>query len=230
MTIKFTVPDELMKSSFDEIISPVMKRKPRWMSLLPSRGSVKSCPAFTWLFKDSLIVRLPCDLMLNRRGDNFIVESMNDSLMSVYTHDLAKQLSEEHAKEFINIKVMPKVSFQSKRPIKAVQMTAFNYTIENEMLFRSVEGVFPFIKEATHLNINMFLRTSELVRISEMTTSEESVLLSRGTPLCMLYFPDGLPKYKVVAGDIMENSVWYRYKDFKSGISRYYYGAFKDDA
>lgn len=229
MTITFTVPDEILKESFDEFLSPVMKDRPRWLSLLPSRRSIRSCPAFTWLFKDSIIVRLPCDLMMIKDGENFRIDSMNPKVMNVYSHDLTAQLSEEHSKDFINVKISPLISFQASKPVKAVQMTAFNYTVEHESLFRSVEGVFPFIKEATQLNINTFFRTSELIKMSQGLREEESVLLPAGTPLCLLYFPSGIPKYKVKVGDITKSDVFYRYRSFKSGIARIYYEAFKND-
>jgi|11_taG_2_1085331.scaffolds.fasta_scaffold04228_6 hypothetical protein len=223
MTITFTVPDEIVKNSFDEIISPLQKRKPKWLSALRSRGTVRSCPSFTWQFRDSLIVRLPCDVMMYKDGGQFKIDTLNETLMEVFSHSLDTQLSEEHAKDFVNLKIRPMVSYRSSKPVKAVQMTSFNYTTQDELLFRSVEGVFPIIKENTQLNINLFLRTSEIVKRSQAMSGDKEVLISSGTPLCLLYFPQGIPKTKVAVGNILKNDVRYKYKDFKNGLAKFYF-------
>ena len=223
MTITFTVPDEIIKSSFDEIISPVQKKKPNWLSALRSRGTVRSCPSFIWQFRDSLIVRLPCDVMISKDGGQCKIDTLNDTLIEVFSHSLDTELSEEHSKDFLNLKIRPMISYRSNKPVKAVQMTSFNYTAQDELLFRSVEGVFPIIKENTQLNINLFLRTSELVKRSKAMSGDRDVLISSGTPLCMLYFPQGLPKYKVDVGNILKNDIRYKYKDFKSGLAKFYF-------
>jgi len=167
--------------------------------------------------------------MMFKEGSNFRIDSMNPTVMNVHSHELSEQLSKEHSKEFVNIKISPSISFKSKRPIKAVQMTSFNYTPDYENLFRSTEGVFPFIKESSQFNINTFFKLSELEKISRGAHEEESVLLPAGTPLCLLYFPEGIPKYTVKVGDIKKNDVFYNYRNFKSGIARIYYEAFKND-
>lgn len=229
MTITFTVKDEAVKNSFEDILIPIRKSKPKWLSLLKPRDSVRSCPAFAWLFQDSLLVKLPCDLMVEKQGNDNRVVSLNPSLMEVYSHQLDYQLSEEHSSNFINLKFMPLVSFHSKKPVKAIQLSTFNYTPENEYLFRSVEGVFPFITKSTHLNINTFFRKEALERIVENMPDGENVLLPAGTPLCLLYFPNGLPKYRVEVGDINKGNVFFSYKKYKEGVFQIYNKAFKND-
>ena len=224
--LKFFVADKLIKNDFDEIICPVIKNKPRWWETLRARQTVRSCPAFSFLLKDSFLIKLPCDVLVEKKDGNVFIYSLNELWMNIDNHDLSVQFSESHAKNFLNIKFMLQTTVCAKKPVKGVQLTAFNYTDENEELFRAVEGSFPIIETSTQLNINTFFRISELNKRCESFSEGTNILLKKGTPLCLLYFPEGSPKYDVEVGSILTNLTMHKLTSLKEGMAHLFHRAF----
>lgn len=146
------------------------------------------CASFAELFRNTLLLRLPADLMITCTEQDMSVLGADDTgFVGFGQHDLSEQMDEGYGKENVNLKINLDFMFLSDSPAKIV-ITPPDYHFDEELsCLKPMLGVLPIL---SNTGIEFALNT--VASLSYLKEKRE-VYIKKGTPLAYLYFPNGAP-------------------------------------
>lgn len=166
--------------------------------------NVKTCPSFLDIFKNSLLAKSPCDAIIeyDKYGYTTIFpdeETRNLLTITSHTWNMTadyvsfkaseyKQLGPDWDENFQNIKLtLPILLSTKKKRRKVIFMPSFYYDQKNPLVV--APGIMDLLpKTPLDLSINFFLD------VSNLGGGTQRLFIKKGDPLCLLYFPEGIPK------------------------------------
>ena len=182
--MRITTPSKYLADHSDEWLAREM---PNWFtSVKKSRETVKSCPSFVDIFRNSLVLRAPCDFVFTVVDDGgFLLthQFANSDFMSVDHHDLESQMNEEWGSQHINIKLNFQAQFLSDTPSKCLVLPPSYHFEETLSPIQPMLGVINLLS-----NVGIWLNINMMVSKQHMMTERE-ILTRKGTPLAYIYFP-----------------------------------------
>lgn len=187
----------------EEILVPAFPEWYKKQNLPKNNFGTKMCPHFMELFKNSYVLKTPQDLLIEYKY--FVDENGFEdyawkfetpstdwpahSFWSVETHSLYHQLDPEYSKKYMHFKLIPRFRIKTDDPTKIIVFETFSYTHQSGFL-RPVQGILHSTNKIwLDLNINMYAEKPD--------SQEGKIRFSVGDPICLLYFPNGRPKFKV---------------------------------
>jgi hypothetical protein len=193
------------------------KNLPEWYKSLPTKKLIdmvgkifilnaKTCPSFVDIFKNSMTFISPSDIMIEYGKSGmkfstpepgyewFLIESHTWKRVDTNTYirdKSANQMGELWGEGIHNIKIGTPVWFCTKyNKAKVIFMPNMYYNQKSELSV--APGVLELIpKEPMRISVNFF------VDVSNLGPSEtKTILIKKGEPLAMLYFPSGLHEFE----------------------------------
>lgn len=166
------------------------------MNHVPSEITVRTCPSFVEVFKNSYCLLAPCDFMIkintglnehNILNPLSYKSSIENAMWIDRPHDFKEQLNGA-LEEFVNIKIGFDLKVKpSKSSLKLVFMESTYY---NNLPFRILPAAIELIPNfAMGMNINYILPKSFLYK-----NQGKEFLINHGDVLAMLYSPNGKAK------------------------------------
>ena len=198
MKIKLVTPNNYHSENFgDWLCSPY----PDWYKNLRARSpddpngcfeSVRTCPAFIDLFKNSFLVRAPQDLFFHYDDNGNCQWGSADSMKanltpfnSISSFSFKDQMGGSW-ENFYSLKINFEVQVIPDRKMTCVYLDPM-YHLDEHSPFTAMTGSFSIHpKLYAGLNVNLFIAKS-------MVAPNQTISILEGTPLCYLYFPDGKP-------------------------------------
>ena len=229
MKIRLVTPNKYHSENFkDWLCSPY----PDWYKKLRSPSpddttvileSVRTCPAFIDLFKNSFLVRAPQDLFFSFDEDGVCEWNSADTFKgavpsnlpfvspvpfnSVYSFSFKDQMGDSWD-DFHSLKINFEVQLIPDRKMTCVYLDPL-YHLDERSPFVAMTGTFPiYPKLYVGLNVNLFIAKKVVI-------PNQVIPILEGTPLCYLYFPDGKPS---VESEFCSMDDWthkYRYRHVK---------------
>lgn len=191
----------------NDIIVPTIRELPNWYKNLNSflykndqekvqriinkkpLTTLKVCPSFIELFKNSFIVKAPCDLTIEITPQEFKSFSLLPNLFTALNHP--KSQMGQFGERFINIKFTFHLSYKpTKKDLNLIPLNPIYY---NDLPFDVLPG---------YLNIPYFTHGGYPININtvfpiDKLNDTNTFIIEKGTVLAMLYCPEGIPKLEI---------------------------------
>lgn len=154
---------------------------------------VNACPSFIKLFKNSYMLRMPCDLTFrvswNPDPQKCHLESLAMSnFISVSQHDLADQMHPGFHELGTSLKINFKMITTFDKPVHMMYLHP-QYELGETYPGIVMHGVIPFAPGLSQeVNCNTIIPPH---------LRDQDIRVKWKTPLAMLYFPEGKPRIKV---------------------------------
>ena len=153
--------------------------------------TAKSCPSFIELFKNSYIIKAPCEMFIEIDAKNKQWRWMSTSkdLFSIDSHDLQSQLQwGNEYKNILNLKFELKAGVKTtKYPYNVIYMDPLFY---NNFKLRMVPGILPLIPNyMAAFNLHFYLNFDDF-------KDRETIHIKEGDVLSILYCPEGILEIK----------------------------------
>lgn len=150
--------------------------------------SIRLCPSFVELFKNTLLLRLPTDFIISYTGEYLIVQEAGaKGFVGHSYHDLKHQMDETYGQKNVNIKLDFDFMFVSDSPSK-ILITPPEYHFDEEVsCLKPMLGVLNTLP-----NVGIPFNVNTVVSLDYLGEKQE-VYMKKGTPLAYLYFPEGAP-------------------------------------
>ena len=185
---------------FSDFFIKAKSNLPEWWLKIPSEkynfvGTIKNCPSFLDIFKNSFIFKSPFDIAIqyNKQDLEFYHGDRNVNLMGYDSHtDFRKnpsQMGSYWDRDLQNLKMSPGLLTYSKNTkIKYIMMPS---TFWNPKFFmQPVPGTVDLLPKITlDMSVNFFLNIQDTQKV---TTTKH--LIKADEPLALFYFPNGLPQ------------------------------------
>ena len=147
--------------------------------------TIRSCPSFVDIFRNSLVLRAPTEMIFHFMGDanEYMVVSEFPNFRFVHSeqHDIETQMSREWGGQHIHLKL--NFNFQFISEAKQVLDFAPEYHFEEESLIKPMLGVLDLLPNlGVEFNLNM---RSQARRIFW----RKGVICSEGYAACLSVFP-----------------------------------------
>lgn len=150
-----------------------------------SKINAAVCPSFVDIFRNSYIFKTPCEIYVEITDKGYDVHSANSEVMQVNRHDLKSQLWGNHNPNLFNIKFGG--NWLVKTTQKTTKIVFFDNILYNDLPFRVMPGVLKVTnKFSSFLNLNTYIDRRNI------PSKGYTKILKTGTPLGLLYMPDGL--------------------------------------
>lgn len=192
--MRITTPNKYLADHSDEWLA---KETPNWFASLKKRredlehstlkaGTVKSCPSFVDIFRNSLVLRAPCDFVftVTGEGENILIhEFANSQFINVEHHDLSSQIEKHWGDQHINIKLNFQAQLLSDTSSKCLILPPEYHFEEGLSPIQPMLGVINLLPNlGTWLNINMIVGKQYILDAKE-------IFVRKRTPLAYIYFP-----------------------------------------
>jgi len=149
-----------------------------------SRLNASTCPSFGEIFKNCYVFKSPVDFYIKADKNGMQITSRDPDVFDVTTHSLSGQLWGNFNPNIINVKFETKATI--KTTIKNTKMVFLDNIFYTDLPFRVMPGVLEIsCKYSTSFNLNTFID-------QRFFNKEYTKLVKAGTPLAMLYMPDGV--------------------------------------
>jgi hypothetical protein len=194
MKVKFVTSSHHLASTMNEWLTPAY---PKWFKDIRSmidykerrhKKTVKTCPAFVHLFKNSYLLRAPQDFML-RFTDKRVIDHQQPNeqkLVSVHSFDFKDTMSIDW-RNILSVKVDIAGLFIPERSTSCLFFDPQYHIQENRIPLRVMTGVWPMHPNIhSNIGINMMGDRSKFDKDGIIT-------VNRGDPLAYLYWPEGKP-------------------------------------
>jgi hypothetical protein len=178
-----------------EFIVEARRNKPDWVAEASKSDNATAavCPSFVMLFKRSFLIKCPAQIDIAFvKEANRIKITTNEEQLELENHDLVQQMGPIFS-DFVNMKVGIKCYLHTDKPCMPLLINPFSYAPQNDQKLRALEGILPLNNKVKQkLNINMVISQQHLKE--QLDKGNGNYSIRAGTPLALLYFPDGLPK------------------------------------
>lgn len=195
--MKLTIESEnsFLVQNPEEFIVECRRNKPAWVAEASKSDNATAavCPSFVMLFKRSYLIKCPANIEIAFvKEANRIKIITNEEQMELESHDLVQQMGTIFS-DFVSMKIGIKCYLHTDEPCMPLLVNPFSYAPQNDQRLRALEGILPLNNKLKQkLNINTVISKRHL---QEQLDKGNGVYSIRpGTPLALLYFPDGLPK------------------------------------
>ena len=208
--IEFITPDQYYADNLNDWISPAT---PDWFANLQLGGQLtrtaKTCPSFVELFRDSYLLRAPCDITITYQGrdsnhDDIVSWVCAGSLPYVDSHNLHDQMGPEWSSKYVSIKLGLRTVPKASEPIKCMTLP-LDYHKPRGPRLKSMMGIIPIHNQNFEMQLNMVTDLQELI-------SNPEISIKVGEPLGLLYFPGGKPKVCSTCVPQAEYDTKYKYE------------------
>lgn len=150
-----------------------------------SRVNASTCPSFVEIFKNSYVLKTPVEFYIEVEGNKIKILSSNKKILGTASHPLKEQLWGDFNEDLINIKF--EIAAVVKTLNKRINIVMLDNIFYSDLPFKVMPGVLPIDpKYPVALNINTTI-DKRLFKEKKYTK-----LVKAGTPLAMLYVPDGI--------------------------------------
>jgi hypothetical protein len=182
----------------EEFIVECRKNKPTWVSEASKRdfATAALCPSFVMMFKNSFLIKCPSQVEISvPQGGKGTRINTNPEQMEIEGHDVVGQMGPGFS-DYISMKIGIRCFLHTDTPCMPLFLSAFYYAPQTGNGLQAMQGILPLNdKVKQKLNINMMIHKRNL---QESLTQGKGVYTIRaGTPLALLYFPDGLPQLEL---------------------------------
>jgi len=153
----------------------------------PENSTVAGCPSFVEMFKNSYLIKLPCDFVFRFQLDPCpdILYKSPLPFIKLHGHNVEDQMHKSWAKDFVSVKLCFNVTFTSNKKQK-MMFLAPQYEHTEKFPGMLLNGVVTHLpNHYLSLNINFLLAKQEC---------NKDIFIYKDAPVCYLYFPDGKPK------------------------------------
>lgn len=199
-------------------LTDTMKKLPSWFkdTKLREDFSIKRCPSFIELFKNSYTVTAPTDFNLElnkeKKTGKLVISNEDKKYVSIETHTINPidgifQMNYFNP-DFQNVKLSFPLGIRSKKGrIDAIMFSNFYYNPSYPL--QTAPGIWPLIDDYTHqFNLNFFINW-EL---------HKNLEVKKGDPLALMYFPNGKPELeKAYLKEELHKNTYHR-NDMESGF------------
>ncbi len=178
--------DEWLAKEIPTWFSEPKKRRADLQDSQVKAGTIKSCPSFVDIFRNSLVLRAPCDCLFNLLGDNYEFisgECANHKMINFEYHDIKSQMNQEWANDYIHMKLNFNAQMVAETRSKCLFFPP-EYHFEEELsIIKPMLGAVNLLPNTgVEFNINMLASKRDFLERKE-------VLIRKGTPLAYVYFP-----------------------------------------
>lgn len=192
-------------------LTDTMKKLPLWYKdiKLYDNFSIKRCPSFIELFKNSYTIISPTDFTLkfskSKRSANFLTSNENKEYLSLETHTINPidgifQMNYFNP-DFQNVKLSFPLAIRSKKGrIDAIMFSNFYHNPSYPL--QAAPGIWPLIDDYTNqFNVNFFINWE----------INKNLEVKKGDPLALMYFPNGKPELeKAYLKEELHENIHYR--------------------
>tara|TARA_Y100000004_G_C8932474_1_gene420638 strand:+ start:487 stop:1182 length:696 start_codon:yes stop_codon:yes gene_type:complete len=140
--------------------------------------TVRACPGFRDLFRNSHLVKFPCDLLFETKADGGYTwkTPSSENILGVYSHNSAQMVSPVSDKYLIIKFELP--FFMSGKGIRLVYMDPIYY---KDQPFKVCPGVVQLQSSNKGLGFNI---------LTFFEKKDATYHFEQGDPLCLIYFPE----------------------------------------
>jgi hypothetical protein len=178
----------------EEFVVECRRNKPAWIKEASKSELLTAamCPSFVTLFKNSLLIKCPSQVDIGiPKGETRIKINCNPEQMEIEGHDLVAQMGQVFS-DYISFKIGIKVFLHTDEPCMPLFLNTFPYSPQNVDGLKAMEGILPLNNKLKQkLNINMIIHQQAFK--DKLVSGRGVYPIRAGTPLAMLYFPDGMP-------------------------------------
>jgi len=168
--------------------SEAKKRYEAVPSIEMKLGTVKSCPSFVRIFRNSLVLKAPCDFMFAMSPDEQYVMTEfagNSNFMGVDHHSLEHQIDQNWGSKHVNFKFSFQFKIICESQSQCMLLPPEYHFDEEPPIVKTMIGVLDLLpNKGIEFNLNMVANKQDLFEAKE-------VIVKKGTPLAYLYFPFG---------------------------------------
>ena len=152
-----------------------------------SRLNASTCPSFIEIFKNSYLLKAPVEFYVEINDNGIEIQSSNQAILNVNSHDLEAQLWGNFNPNVMNIK-FELFDVAVKTLNKSTKIVILDNIFYTDIPFRVLPGVLPLSpKYPLSFNLNTTI-DKRLISQGKKYTK----LVKAGTPLAMFYMPDGV--------------------------------------
>ena len=160
------VLEENKEEFVKDVIEPCLKSQPEWWKALridmmknigqEKKLNVKTCPAFIELFKNSYVIKSPCDWLFEAKpGEYWKFQTSNEKLATAEDHDLDIQMNSFSNGSLYNFKLRLPASIKSAKGSGQINLVHMQPSYHNYNFPLTVmPGIMPLIED-THVNLNI---------------------------------------------------------------------------
>lgn len=149
-----------------------------------SRLNASTCPSFGEIFKNCYVFKSPVDFYIKADKNGMHITSRDPEVFDIMSHSLSGQLWGNFNTNIINVKFETKATIRTS--IKNTKMVFLDSIFYTDLPFRVMPGVLEVSCDyTTSFNLNTFID-------QRFFNKEYTKLVKAGTPLAMLYMPDGI--------------------------------------
>ena len=172
----------------------------------PANSTVAECPSFIDMFKNSYLVRMPCDFVFRFQLDPHLDILYKSPLpfLNLQGHSVEDQMHKSWAKDFVSVKLSFNATLTSNKKQK-MMFLAPQYEQTEKFPGMLLNGV------VTHLP-NHYLSLNIHFLLAKQDCNKD-IFISKDAPVCYLYFPDGKPKLKT---HLVSEEEWHQKRTPKS--------------
>jgi len=155
--------------------------------------NVLHCPSFVEIFKNSFLIKAPCDIMLDidKNTSTIKVFPIDEGKIEIQRHSLRDQLWGDFNHDIINVKFSGRWSI--KTTTAPARMIFMDPVYWGAMPYRCMPGVLPVVpNREVSLNLNVSFDKKDL------SDKHHTKLINKGDVLSMVYMPDGLLEFEKV--------------------------------
>lgn len=181
-----------------EFIVECRRNKPAWVAEASKSDNATAavCPSFVMLFKNSYLIKCPAqiDIAFIKEAKKIKITT-NEEQLELESHDLVTQMGQVFS-DFVSMKIGVRCYLHTDEPCMPLFINPFAYAPQNDQKLRALEGILPLNdKVKQKLNINTAISKEHLQE--QLDKGKGTYSIKPGTPLALLYFPEGLPKLEV---------------------------------
>lgn len=151
--------------------------------------TIRSCPSFVDIFRNSLVLRAPTEMIFHFMGDanEYMVAAEFPNFRFVHSeqHDIETQMSREWGSQHIHLKLNFNFQFISEVQSKCLILPPDYHFEEESLILKPMLGVLDLLPNlGVEFNLNMIAGKQDFLQKKEL-------FVRKGTPLAYLYFPFG---------------------------------------
>lgn len=211
--ISSTILEDTKEDFVKNIIEPSLKSSPEWwkslrVNMMKELGAelklnVKTCPAFIELFKNSYVIKSPCDFMFeSKAGEYWKFHTSNENLAQAEDHGFDIQMNNFSNGSIYNFKLKLPITLKSSKGsgiVKLVYMQPYYHNYKHPLTV--MPGVLPLVE---NMNINL------AINYGYENKKHIKHIFKKGDVLAYLYCTENiLPKLNVVQSEAYGNWKWY---------------------
>lgn len=208
-----TILEDNKEDFVKNIIEPCLKSQPEWWKALrinmmkdvgqEEKLNVKTCPAFIELFKNSYVIKSPCDWLFEAKpGEYWKFHTSNDNLAQSEDHDFNLQMNSFSNGSIYNFKLKLPVSIKSTKGSGRINLVYIQPYYHNYKFPLTVmPGIFPLIESTlVNLNINYAYENAKHIKF----------MCKKGDVLAYLYCTEKtLPDLSIKQNNTYGNAGWF---------------------